>query len=270
MLAVRAVVAAACLSLGLAGCGGSSSPDAGAQQPDLGAATPAAGAASQTAPTPPTTPAKAGGAGASLPAPKRLTAAQARKLAAAGVLRKADMVGYTAAKTPPDSAQDKALERKGSACLGVKDSAYLARNWGFAYSKAPWEVDSSADVAASAAAARAEMAAWHTTKATSCIKTLIRAELDKQLTGSGAAISAFLVEPVTATVAGADSLFAFRMAITLSGPGGSITMTGYDLGVLVGQTEISLFSFETGSAGHTLAELAALAEKVTARVKALT
>src|SRR4051794_26687741 len=58
-----------------------------------------------------------------------LTAAQAKIAAAAGVLTRADLPGYSSQVQKQD-ATDVATERSGRACLGLPTANYSARNFG--------------------------------------------------------------------------------------------------------------------------------------------
>ena len=193
-----------------------------------------------------------------------VTAAQARALANAGVLTPADMPGYTAKRQTHDASDD-ASDARIQTCLGIAKPTYLARNFGTAFSKGPLEVDSSADVAPTADAAKAELAALTGDKAQPCLKTEFRSLIAAQ----GGTVTSLSLDPVTVTVPGADAAFGYRIAITATGGGQTLQFTGFDIGALAGSAELDITAIDTsGSTAFTLDDGVALLKKVTDRAKA--
>jgi hypothetical protein len=190
-----------------------------------------------------------------------LTKAQAKRLAAAAILRKADLPGYTATQAEPDDGSGDEL----LACLETKEPTYLVHNFGTGYTKGGLEIDSSADVAKSVSAARKEMAAYTSDKALRCVKGFMM----KTFADTGAKVSNDTTERVDPKIPGADGAFGFRVAVTLSGPGGTTDLTMLVLGALVGQVEIALSSVETNSSDFTLENADALLATSVRRVRAL-
>lgn len=270
MKAPRLAGIVTCLGLLLAGCGGSSDDETTAEP--TGGATASASAEASREPSPEATPeadesadptATATASGTRSPAAtSELTKAEAKRLATAGVLTKADLAGYDAEVQTQDP-DDDAAEKKGNKCLGLDQPTYRARNLGTAFTKGDLEIDSSADVAESESAAREEIRAWQSKKAVACVKD----QFTDMLAGSGAAITEFTLEQIDVTVKGADDTFGFRMAITVGGPGGSATLNGFLIGALVGPVEISVSSLETESSAFTLKDVSALAAIAAGRVK---
>jgi hypothetical protein len=198
------------------------------------------------------------------PSPTALSKAQAESLAKAAVLTAADMPGYKAeeqTKDPDDEADDKRL----AACLGTTKPTYLAENAGLTFTKGELEVDSSADVAPSVAAAKAELAAFRSDKLKGCL----RSEFEKLLADSRGTITKFEVTPTPITVTGADDSFAFRFELGASVSGQQLRFTGFDLGALVGQVEPEISSFDpSGSSAFTLDQGVALLQKAVDRTRA--
>ena len=99
------------------------------------------------------------------PTPKVLTAAEAKAVAAAGILTAADMPGYTAKPGEADDAEDQATDAAIRTCVGSPVRDYLVSDPGREFTKGDLEVDSSVDVARTAAIAKAELAAYTSSKA---------------------------------------------------------------------------------------------------------
>lgn len=178
--------------------------------------------------------------GASTPASSHthaaLTAAQARQLAAAAILRRSDLPGY-AAKPESHTAQDVSDENSGRACLGLPTPVhYLARNFGIGFSKGATEVDSSADVAVSVTQARRELRALTSPKETRCFKR----QIGPALASNGLSVKSFSTTLTHAVVPGADGVFAYRFAIKAAASGRQLNLEGYEVGALVGQVEIDV------------------------------
>lgn len=196
--------------------------------------------------------------------PTPLTAAQAQVLAKAAVLTEADMPGYKAEKETHDT-DDQATEERVATCLGLPKPTYVARDFGTTFSKGDVEVESSADVAPTAAAARTELEALTGEKAEGCLKT----EFEQLVGVSGGAVTKFELTPVDITVNGADDAFGFKLEFAASAAGQTLAFTGYDVGALVGQVEIDVSVFDSsGSGGFTVEQATALLQKVTDRTRA--
>ncbi|MCW2544403.1 MAG: hypothetical protein JWM40_1955, partial [Frankiales bacterium] len=149
-------------------------------------------------------------------------------------------------------------------CLGVASPPYLASDPGRSFTKGDLEVDSSADVAATLADGKAELAAYTGPKSTQCFK----AQLVKVFAAEGASVTSFVHTPVTLTVPGADAVFGYELSVDATGGGQTLQLRGFDLGTLVGQVEVSVSVFGTPQVGLTLDEAQALLVKATARAKA--
>jgi hypothetical protein len=269
----RTAVTIACLALLLAGCGSSDDETAAEPSASSSAAEPTTeptnAPSGEPTPEPSAEPdddatpsAEPTGDATGASGTGKLTKAEAKRLAAAAILTKADLPGYTA-KAGEDS-EDEAADKKIYGCLGVAKPKYLTRDWGRAFTKGDLEIDSSADVVESVSAAEKEIHAFKNPAATACVKD----QFTGLFAGTGAQVTKLTVDPVKPTVAGADDAFGFRLSITLSGPGGTAEMTGLIIGTLVGPVEISVASFQTGSDSFTLKKAEALAAISTRRVKA--
>ena len=198
------------------------------------------------------------------PSPTPLTVAKAQALADAAVLTDADMTGYTSEKQTHDASDD-ASDARIATCLGITKPTYLARNFGTAFTKGAIEVDSSADVASTAEAARSELTAMTGPKAEACIKT----EFTSLIAGEGGTVSSFSLTPVTIDVPGSDGAFGYRMAIKATGGGQTLEFNGFDIGALVGPAEIDVTMIDSsGASGFTLDQGVALLKTVSDRAKA--
>jgi hypothetical protein len=198
------------------------------------------------------------------PTPTPLSTPQAQALASAAVLTAADMPGYKAEPETHD-ADDQASEDRVVTCLGLGKPSYLARNFGTSFSKGTLEVQSSADVAHSAAQARTELAALTGSKAEGCLK----AEFAQLVSGSGGSITKFELTPIEVSVNGADDTFGYKLEFSASAAGQTLTFSGFDLGALVGQVEVDIQVFDSsGTPGLTTDQAEALLQKVTDRTKA--
>jgi hypothetical protein len=208
-----------------------------------------------------------GGDGAkpsSSPTPKALTAADAKTVAAAGVLTAADMPGYTAEAQDPDDADDTATDAAFRTCIGSPARDYLYSDPGRSFTKGDLEVDSSVDVARTAEIAKAELDAYAGPKTEACAK----AEFTKLFAGEGGTLTSYKQTPVTVTVPGSDGTFGVQFTLVLSGGGESTTLQGYELGALVGQVEVALSVFGTPEETLTVEQAQALLVKAAGRVKA--
>lgn len=216
----------------------------------------------------------AGSVGAATGAPA-LTQPQARAIVAAGVIKQDDLPkGFF---TPPMTANDPDRKEEIAfyACLGRDVPAFLARNQGTKFLTADkvgqagaWtlEVDSSADVTKSLAAAKDDQTALRTSKAVSCYRELLVAAISKNL---GAEPKSVAVELVAAQVAGADEVWAYRLAWTVARDGEEISGNGYLVGSRVGRALLRVSYTGTGK-DYTLTEVTELAAKPLARAKRAT
>lgn len=198
------------------------------------------------------------------PSPTPLSTAKAQQLAAAGVLKSSDLTGY-ASKAQTHSASDVAMERAVRTCLGIPAAHYLARNFGTAFTRTDLEIDSSADVVASAADAQQDLHALSGSRAPGCLQQTLR---QAAATG-GASASSLSVTPTNVSVPGSDAAFGYRLSVDVTAGTQSVRITGYDIGALVGQVEINLSIEATGPTAFTLSQGVALATTATARVRAV-
>ncbi|MGQ0466178.1 MAG: hypothetical protein ACT4QG_12740 [Sporichthyaceae bacterium] len=186
---------------------------------------------------------------------------KAQQLAKAGVLVKGDLKGYAAEKTtadPTDAADEKALYT----CLGATVPKRAARNLGVAYSKDSLSINSSADVIDSPAAAKKDLAAIKSKKAAKCFQQQFATILER----SGVTVQSLSVTPVNISVASASDVAGYRIRGDIRFTDIATRIDGYFLGILVGQTQLSLTStrFDNGAASRR--QIAALAEVVAKRV----
>lgn len=188
---------------------------------------------------------------------------QAKKLAKAGVLTKADLPGYSA-EAQTEDAGDVADEKAYFKCLGAKYPAFLARNLGYTYTKGELNIDSSADVASSVSTAKADLKAIKSSKAPACYKKGIVAFLKR----SGFTVKSASVERSAVTVKGADGATAFHIRAEILLGDMAFKLDGYDVSVLVGQTEITVSPGRLDGKEPSLKQSVALAEKVAKRVRA--
>jgi hypothetical protein len=109
----------------------------------------------------------------------------------------------------------------------------------------------------------AELAAYTGAKAPTCLKQTLTASL-----GSGVTVTSFTAIPQAVTVPGSDASFAYALAFAATTQGQAISLTGYDVGALVGQAEVSLESFASSKGAITLPQVAALLNTAVGRVRA--
>jgi hypothetical protein len=189
-----------------------------------------------------------------------LTPQRAQALAAAAILKSSDMPGYVA-KSATHSASDAQAEQVAQRCLGVPSPHYLARNFGMAFTKGDTEVDSSADVASSAAEARSQLRALTGSKAPNCLKTTLAGAL----ASSGGTIRTFSATPVPVSITGADASFGYQFRVVADFGGHSVNLAGYEVGTLVGQVEIDVQVTGTAPLPLTFARIQQLAQTATTR-----
>lgn len=192
-----------------------------------------------------------------------LTAATAKALAAAGVLTKADLPGYTTAAQEHDASDDQ-TDAALAACLGVPTPTYLARDFGTAFTKGELEIDSSVDIATTAAAAKDELTAYTSAKAPTCVKQTLTAVLAK----SGITVTSFTATPQPVTVSGSDTSFGYALTLAGTTQGQTINLSGYEAGALVGQAEVSLSTIASSQDAITLPQVTALLTTAVGRVRA--
>jgi hypothetical protein len=211
--------------------------------------------------TPPST-STGGPASTTLPAPAAasLSAAKAKVLAAAAVLTGADLPGYTAKAQTHDTSDD-ALDAKMAGCLGVTAPVYLTRNFGTAFSRGDLEVDSSADVATSEAAAKRELATMTASRTPGCL----RSQLGASLAGLGLTVTSISAKPTSVTIPGSDAAFVYTMLVAGTVQGAKVEIRGYSAGTLVGQVEVGLSVFAPPGTAFTLEQVKTLLTKATAR-----
>jgi hypothetical protein len=101
-------------------------------------------------------------------------------------------------------------------------------------------------------------------KAPACLEKVLRSVLGS----SGATVDSFSAKPVPVSVAGSDGGFGYQMAISTSSQGQRLTLTGYEIGTLVGQVELDLSVIASAASDVTLADTTALMSTATARVRA--
>ena len=197
------------------------------------------------------------------PTATALTLEQAKTLAAAAVLTKADLPGYTLKAQTHDPSDD-VNDSKLATCLGTPTPTYLTRNFGTGFTKGTLEIDSSGDVASSVDAAKTQLAALTSAKAPDCLKTLFT----QLLSASGGTISKFNATLVPITVPQSDASFAYTFSITASSGGQSAVLNGIEAGSLVGQVEVDVTVLAEGSSTFTLDQAVALLRTASARVQA--
>lgn len=195
--------------------------------------------------------------------PVVLTLAKAKILAAAAVLTEADLPGYTAEAQTHDASDD-AIDAKMDTCLGVPASTYLTRNFGTAFTKDMLEVDSSADVATSAADAKKQLADRTSSKVPACLKS----QLAAALSSSGFTVTSLSAQPVSVTIPGSDGAFAYTMVVAGTVQGSTVELRGFVSGALVGQVEVGVSVIAPSPTTFTLEQTTALLTKATERTKA--
>jgi hypothetical protein len=198
------------------------------------------------------------------PTPTVLSAAEAKTVAAAGVLSAADMPGYTAKAAEEDDPDAKAADAVFRTCIGLPTEDYLGSDLGREFNKGDLDVNSSVDVARTAEIAKAELDAYNGTRSEECAK----AEFTKLFQAHGATVTSFKLTPVAVTVPGSDEAFGQEISMDLSNGGQTAQLRGLDLGALVGQVEVKITVLGTPTESLPLADAQALLVKATGRVKA--
>ena len=252
---VTAAAAAVDVALLLAGCGGSgkSAADGTVTQPQNSAA-PSASAQPSVSATPTVAPGK--------DAP--MTDLRARMLAVAGVLQPKDFPGYTTEVQEEDET-DRAFDAAMYKCLGTKMPTYLRENPGKSYKKDALEITSSVDVVSTAEEALADLRVFTSGKGeSSCLKQTSEAMFETM----GVTASGFEVKMSPATVKGADEAFKVWMAMTLSGPGGQMSISGWTVGAVVGGAQLGVDTSSEDGNAPKLSQAIELAELAVQRVHA--
>jgi hypothetical protein len=257
---VRAVVLLGLAGAVLAGCGKS-----GSNLSDLPAPTPIVTLPPSTTagPTDSATPTASGSPTAS-PSPSAsgspepaISPAHARRLATAAVLLDSDLPGFNAHPQPAAAATDRAFYN----CVGITYPVYLRRAYGTAFTKGRLEIDSSADVVASAAQAADQAKALNTARAATCYNDGLKASLEEK----GSNITDVTTTLVPVSVPGAADAFAYHVIIKRTGFNGAGGLDIYTVLARVGQTQITITDNMTDTPA-SLDEAAKLAAIVAGRV----
>lgn len=238
----RAAASVLVVGFALSGCGGGDDPLADQPDGETSAPVPAATAIPTVTAYPTTGP---------------LTAAQAKALAAAGVLLASDLPGWTAA-TRNAAAEDDEADHAIKKCLNLPETPYLARDSGRSFEQAGVSINSKTEVTTSLEQATAEVTARQGPDGVRCFREYLATP------GGGELV----LENVPVNVTGADRAVAFRVVLSGSGPAGPVSAGGFQLLVQVGQVEISVDSFEgSRTPTYTLEKLVDLAEIAVGRVR---
>ena len=252
----------------LAGCGGSDSDGATPgprpeEVPNGSTATPGTPNGGSTGVVNPRPSAAASASASAKPAGTDAAALRkATLLADSGVLRAADLPGFTAEPQSLDGSDDLAEENLYT-CLRAPRPTFVARNPGSVWTRAAERIFSSADVVASAKAAKQDIIAAKSGVAPNCFLE----HLFGVVGGPGSSTSG-RADGVPATVKGADSAFAVKVTITLTDAKGTTELNGYLVGAAVGAVRISVLNLVTGDNEARLAYATELAGKAAARVRA--
>lgn len=188
---------------------------------------------------------------------------QAKKSAKAAVLHAGDLPGYaTVAVTMDPEAME--AEQAFYKCTGVKLPTFAFRNFGAAFGLDNDEIDSSADVASSAKAAKKAFHALTSSKAAACWKKVVT----KQTVDDGGAVDALKVTAVKVSVPGADDVTALHLTGKFYSDRTLVHIDSYQLTGLIGPVEFSLASTGYETKAPSLSKLEALARTVVKRVHA--
>ncbi len=191
---------------------------------------------------------------------------QARNLAKAGVLAKNDLRGYERERLRAGQ-QDDSSEVTLYKCLGLKAPVFAARNRGFSYAspEEAMSIETSADVASSAKAAKRFITAMNSEKAPRCLEEQMSAFAES----NGASVKNVKITPKKISVSGADGAVAFRSRATFEGEFGSLKFHYSQIFLRVGPTEVSLRNDRYDGRTPGLALLASLTERLVKRVEAV-
>ncbi|WP_019876034.1 hypothetical protein [Sporichthya polymorpha] len=194
-----------------------------------------------------------------------ITKTQAQKLANAGVVKKTDVRGFTAQKYVADPSDDQ-FDQELYQCLGGKPPKEVASKHGPTLFKDNVRIGSSAWVISTVKGAKADAKLSQSPKAPRCLKKAMTASIERD----GGVVELIRLKPITMTVAGADVAFGIRYEIYAAVDDVSISMLGYDLNALVGQTELNVGSSRYNGPFPNLTQSKALLAKTVKRVRALT
>jgi hypothetical protein len=188
---------------------------------------------------------------------------RAKKSAHAAVLTAKDLPGYLAvAVTPdPDPASGKA-EKSFYKCTGNKAPTYVFRDYGTAFDTDAVEIDSSADIAPSAKAARKDFRAWNSSKSAACFKKVTTDVANS----SGGAVDALTVKAMKAHVSGADAVTALHLKGKFYADRSMVHLDSYQLTGIVGNVEFTLVSYGYETGAPSLSKLESLARTLVKRI----
>lgn len=195
-----------------------------------------------------------------------IDATKAKKLAAAGVLTRADFRGYERERLRP-SKEDDRNEADFYTCVGAKAPVYAARNRGYSYAapNAPMDVETSADVARSVTAAKRHLQAAQSAKAPECL----RQQLAEFAAEEGGSVSGARISSRKITVGGDDGAITFHCRATFNGPFGVLNLNYRQVVFLVGQTEITLTQTRYDGKDPGLKRIRSLTDRLVLRVQAI-
>jgi hypothetical protein len=188
---------------------------------------------------------------------------QAKKSAKAAVLTAKDFPGYIAfaGALDPDGAH---AEQAFYKCTGAKTPTFVLRDFGTGFMKDDQEIDSSADVATSAKAAKADFRALASSKTAACWKKVVTS----QTVSTGGAVDALKVKVVRVTVPGADDVTALHLTGKFYSDRTLVHIDSYELNGIVGAVEFTLTSTGYETKAPSLSKLESLARTVVKRVHA--
>jgi len=180
----------------------------------------------------------------------------------AGVLVGADLPGWAArAQTAgPSDDSDRAAFLD---CAGAAHPHYVHREHGTAFTKGLGEIDSSADVVASADEASRHAMSLGTPRAAKCYESELRS-----IAGvPGVKLTKLTATLIPVTIQGAEHSFVYHVVAKLRGARGTASVDIYALNASVGSTELTLTGTRTNSPA-SLDEVTRLAAIVAARIRA--
>ena len=189
---------------------------------------------------------------------------KAKKLAKAALLKKTDLPGYQSGRQqadPTDAQYDAALYD----CVGAVKPKYIVDNPGLAFTKGQLEIDSQASVVDTGKHAKADAKALNTAKGATCYQQVLRSAFEDQ----GVIVNTISVKLAKATVEGVRTAFAFKYDLTGTINGAPIRLQGFDLNVLVGQTEVGLSIYRYDGKRPKLNQLVLLAAPLVERIRAV-
>ncbi len=113
--------------------------------------------------------------------------------------------------------------------------------------------------------AKADFKALKSTKGPTCYGQVLRGFLEKNTDG----VESFSIKPVAAKVAGAEGVFAYKIAATFSAQGVPYTLAGLLLAARVGQTELIVSPGRYNGGTPSLKQSQSLATKLVKRAQAV-